>query len=72
MDNNLINKRNICKICDEDEFQKVIGIEIKVKYENPKAYGYPEIVYWDRKYTTNYCPICGRRLENIKGEKYDE
>lgn len=56
----------MCEVCEENEFKEVIGVEVTVKYENPKAYGYPEVVYWDEKYKIKNCPVCHRKLENIK------
>lgn len=56
----------MCEACKEDEYSKITDIEIIVKYNNPKAYGYPEIVNWDDRYKIKNCPFCGRELKDIK------
>ncbi|MDU3775717.1 MAG: hypothetical protein E7G47_10895 [Clostridium perfringens] len=56
----------MCEFCAENKYKEIKSIEVTVKYENPKAYGYPEVVYWDEKYRLKNCPVCHRKLENIK------
>lgn len=51
-----------CKYCKESKEEKVIGIKIVYEYENPESMGYPDIAYWEQWYTTNSCPICGRKI----------
>ncbi|CEK34279.1 hypothetical protein UMC2_34901 [[Clostridium] sordellii] len=53
----------MCEFCNENETKKIIDIEVIIKYENPKAYGYPEVAYWDEKYKLENCPICYRKLK---------
>lgn len=55
----------MCKICNETQFKNIIKATVEFKFENPEAYGYPEIVYWDEKYKIKNCPFCGRELNNI-------
>lgn len=55
----------MCKVCEENEFNEITGVEVIVKHENPKAYGYPEVVNWDKRYKMENCPFCGRLLENV-------
>lgn len=52
----------MCEFCDENETKKIIEAKIIVKYENPEAYGYPEVAYWDEEYELKTCPICNRKL----------
>lgn len=53
-----------CNYCKENKFEKLKGIKIIYEYENPEAYGYPEIVNWNRTYDTNCCPVCGRKIKD--------
>jgi hypothetical protein len=52
-----------CKYCKESKYRKLLKVEVTYFYENPEAYGFPEIVYWNEKHNLKYCPICGRKLE---------
>lgn len=56
----------MCDICRETQFKNIIKATVEFKFENPEAYGYPEIVYWDEKYKIKNCPFCGKELVNIK------
>lgn len=57
---------NQCKYCKESERSRVESVTISYHYVNPHAYGYPEPVNWKYNYKSNYCPICGRKFEEIK------
>lgn len=55
-------KEKTCEYCKEDKYSKVKSVELIYHYENPEAYGFPEVVYWDEKYSTDGCPICKRKI----------
>ena len=57
---------NNCKYCVETKEEKIIGVRIIYQYENPEAMVYPDIAYWEKGYTTNRCPICGRKIKDTK------
>lgn len=52
----------MCEYCSKNKNKKLLGIEVIFKYDNPEAYGYPEIVYYNNKVELDYCPMCGRKL----------
>lgn len=55
-----------CKVCEENGNKKIKSIKIIVEYENPNAQGYPDVCFWEEKYTTKQCPVCKRKiLEDI-------
>ena len=51
-----------CNYCAENSDAKIKKIRIIYEYENPNAYGYPEVCFWNKKITVKQCPICGRRI----------
>ena len=59
----------MCKYCKEDDKSKIRNVVVTFNYENPKAYGYPEIVYWSEAYNINYCPICKRIINSVREDK---
>ena len=62
----------MCKYCEENDNKKIIDVIVDIKYENPNAYGYPDVAYWHKKYKIKHCPFCGRKIESIKWEEIDE
>jgi hypothetical protein len=56
------DKTKICPYCKEDDRSKIKSITIDYHYENPQAYGYPELCFWHDKYLLGFCPVCGRRI----------
>ena len=53
-------KSDSCKFCKESERSKIKNVKIIYEYEDPKAYGFPEPIYWSKEIDTFFCPICGR------------
>jgi hypothetical protein len=53
-------KNDSCKFCKENERSKIKNVKIIYEYEDPKAYGFPEPVYWSEEIDTFFCPMCGR------------
>lgn len=35
----------------ESETQKISNVYLVIKYNNPQAYGYPEVVNWEKVYS---------------------
>lgn len=58
--------KNTCIVCDENENKKVTNFKIIVEYENPYAFGYPEICNWHETFKTIRCPNCSRKIETRK------
>lgn len=54
------NSDKSCSYCEENENAKVRDASLIYHYDNPNAYGYPEVAHWDQKIRMNYCPMCGR------------
>lgn len=52
-----------CQYCKEFKKAKIKKVVITFTYENPQAYGYPEVCNWDKSYVTNACPMCHRILD---------
>lgn len=61
-DNKSVQKLCGCDYCRENDRAKIRAVKIVYLYEDPKAYGYPEVAYWDRTYAIERCPICGRKI----------
>lgn len=53
---------NTCIVCDENKNKKVTNFKIIVEYENPNAQGYPDLCFWEEKYSTKQCPVCKRKV----------
>lgn len=66
----------MCEACKEDEFNIITQVKVTIRHENPNAYGYPEIVNWNKRYRMENCPFCGRLLNNVnldsEGENNNE
>lgn len=60
------HKNEPCKFCRESAKAKIRNIKIKYEYENPEAYGFPEVVHWQEEYETSFCPMCGRVINDSK------
>lgn len=60
---------NGCEYCKEHENAKVRNVTMIHHYDNPNAYGYPEVAHWEKRTWMNYCPVCGRVFE--KGGECD-
>ena len=57
-----------CQFCIESDYDHIEKVQIIFKHTNPKAYGYPEVCHWDKSFNAYNCPVCGRKLKNIKHE----
>ncbi len=53
---------NTCIVCDENKNKKVTNFKIIVEYEKPNAQGYPDLCFWEEKYSTKQCPVCKRKV----------
>ena len=60
------NKTNYCKFCKESEKAKIKNVKICYEYENPDAYGFPEICRWTKDVDIFFCPMCGRKIDGSK------
>lgn len=60
------NKTNYCKFCKESEKAKIKNVKISYEYENPEAYGFPEVRHWTKDVDIFFCPMCGRKIEGSK------
>lgn len=56
---------NECEACKNTDEKRLIEVTVVFHYQNPKAVSYPEIAYWEKKYTTNICPMCGRKYKEV-------
>ena len=52
----------MCEYCEETKTRKLLKIEAIFYYENPIAYGFPEICNWDKKAQMYICPICRQKV----------
>ena len=56
----------------ETPVKKISNVKLVIEYENPQAYGYPEVAHWTREYKFNI-NITRRHLNaNSKNQKLDE
>lgn len=58
-----------CKYCEENKYKKIKAVKIIYQYENPEAYGYPEVAFWNETYDIICCPLCGRKIREVKSLK---
>lgn len=49
----------MCKYCDASDKRQLVKATIIMKYENPKAFGFPERCFWEERHVVNVCPFCG-------------
>lgn len=54
-----------CEYCKEGRNSRVTGIKIIYEYEDPYAYQYPDVAFWNKVYQTDSCPICGRKIDEM-------
>lgn len=55
-----------CKYCSENDNATIKRVVVTYEYTNPNAYGYPQICDWKESYKIDVCPICHRKLNNLK------
>lgn len=53
----------MCEYCYNTKDRELLEIICKYRYENPNAYGYPEIAYWTEEIKLNFCPMCGEKFK---------